>query len=124
MPNFQFWDIKYYYRVHCAKQRQRGNHPVSYPAFSARLKKMNLHDAIYTPRCEYNVRHRDLETPIQNEIRRRQINKEENIHILDLNQIDAVLTHGRQHKVYAQQFQPMIPKPKKSLWRKFISLFK
>lgn len=99
---------------------------------------MNLHDAIYTPRCEYNVRHRDQKTPIQNEIRRRQINKEENIHILDFNQIDAVLTHGRQHKIYAKMyphlpadnlptsrdFNPMIPKPKKSLWRKFISLFK
>lgn len=51
---------------------------------------MNLHDAIYTPRCEYNVRHRDLKTPIQNEIRRRQINKEENIQILELHELERI----------------------------------
>ena len=43
---------------------------------------MNLHDAIYTPRAEYQVRYTD-KTPIQDAVRRRQINKEENIQILD-----------------------------------------
>lgn len=51
---------------------------------------MNLHDAIYTPRCEYNVRHRDQKTPIQNAIRREQINREENIQILDMKELERI----------------------------------
>lgn len=119
MPNFQFWDIKYYYKVHCAKQRQRGRHPLSYPAFCVRLKKMTLHDAIYTPRCEYNVRHRDRKTPIQNAIRRDQINREENIQIPDLHELERITP-----QFYGWRNRIQMPKPKKSLWRRFISLFK
>jgi hypothetical protein len=47
---------------------------------------MNLHDAIYTPRVEHQVRD-TKRTPIQDAIRRRQINKEENIQILDLDHL-------------------------------------
>jgi hypothetical protein len=47
---------------------------------------MNLHDAIYTPRVESQVRYTD-KTPIQDAIRRKQINRSENIQILDLDNL-------------------------------------
>jgi len=140
MPNYstvlRYWDIKYYYRLHCIRQNVAGNIPVSYPAFCIRLKKMNLHDAIYSPRVEYNVRHRK-DTPIQDEVRRRQINKEQNIPVLDFQQI-KLLEHRYYHHMYPRSysgsfpsatadgtnFKPMIQPPKKSLWKRFISLFK
>lgn len=86
MPNFQRWDLKYYYQIHCNKQKAQGNTPVNYASFTRRLKKMNLHDAIYMPRVEYQVRDTN-KTPIQDAVRRRQINKEENIQILDLDNL-------------------------------------
>jgi hypothetical protein len=47
---------------------------------------MSLHDAIYQPRVERQVR--DInKTPIQDLIRRKQINKSENIQILDLDHL-------------------------------------
>ena len=73
---------------------------------------MNLHDAIYMPRVEHQVRCTD-KTPIQDAVRRRQINKEENIQILDLDNLK---------KVEKRTWIP--PKPKKNLWDRFISLFK
>ena len=49
---------------------------------------MNLHDAIYTPRVEYQVKHRFYDkNPIQDAIRRKQINQQENIQILDLDHL-------------------------------------
>ena len=49
---------------------------------------MNLHDAIYTPRVEYQVKHRFYDKNIiQDAIRRKQINKSENIQILDLDHL-------------------------------------
>ena len=49
---------------------------------------MNLHDAIYTPRVEYQVKHRFYDkNPIQDSIRRKQINQQENIQILDLDHL-------------------------------------
>ena len=112
MPNFKKWDIKYYHKIHCQKQKALGNTPLSYSAFVNRLKRMNLHDAIYTPRVEYQVRYTD-KTPIQDSIRRRQINNEENIQILDLDNL---------MKVEKRTCTPQ--KPKKTLWKRFISLFK
>lgn len=54
-----------------------------------RLKKLNLHDAIYKPRVEFNVR--DVNKyPIQDAVRRRQINKQENIQILDLDHLTTL----------------------------------
>lgn len=47
---------------------------------------MSLYDAIYMPRVEYQVRDTN-KTPIQDKIRRKQINKEENIQILDLDEL-------------------------------------
>ena len=112
MPNFKKWDIKYYHQIHCQKQKAQGNTPLSYSAFVNRLKKMNLHDAIYMPRVEYQVRYTD-KTPIQDAVRRRQINKEENIQILDLDNL---------MKVEKRTWTP--PKPKKTLIQKVISWIK
>lgn len=117
MPNFQRWDLKYYYQIHCQKQRRLGNTPLSYAAFVNRLKKMNLHDAIHTPRVEYQVRDTN-KTPIQDAIRRRQINKEENIQILDLRELERI------ENKYSKKNRIQIPKPKRTLWDRFISLFR
>ena len=92
--------------------------PVTYTAFSIRLKSMNLHDAIYSPRVEYNVRDmkRLKQKTIQDEIRRKQINKEENIPVLDFDQIDKVLFNKRDYKIMAHYNM----KPKKSLLQRII----
>jgi len=71
---------------------------------------MNLHDAIYTPRVEYQVRYAD-KTPIQDAVRRRQINNEENIQILDLD-----------HLVEMNQIK--MPKPRKTLFQRIIEWIK
>ena len=113
MPNFQRWDLKYYYQIHCQKQKAQGNTPLSYSAFVNRLKKMNLHDAIYMPRVEYQVRYTD-KTPIQDRIRRKQINKEENIQILDLD-------HLRELEMWNTI---RTPKPKKTLLQRIIGWIK
>ena len=65
---------------------------------------MNLHDAIYTPRVESQVRDTN-KTPIQDAVRRKQINKEENIQILDLD-----------HLVEMNQIK--MPKPRKTLFQR------
>lgn len=122
MPNLietQYWDLKYYYWVHCQRQKLQWLHPVTYQAFCRRLDKMTLHDAIYMPRVEYNVRYRK-KTPIQDEIRRKQINKYENIPVLDFEAIDKVLFTKREPMINTIQ----MPKPKKTLLQRFISLFK
>ena len=106
MPNFQRWDLKYYYQIHCNKQKAQGNTPISYSNFVNRLKKMNLHDAIYTPRVERQVRDTN-KTPIQDAVRRRQINKEENIQILDLDHLRKL-----------EMNQIKMPKPRKTLFQR------
>ena len=118
MPNFQRWDKKYYYQIHCSRQIAQGNTPLSYPAFVNRLKKMNLHDAIYTPRVESQVRDTN-KTPIQDAVRRKQINKEENIQILDLDhlvEMKELKTKWKNKVVFC--------KPKQTLRDRFLSLFK
>lgn len=67
---------------------------------------MNLHDAIYTPRVERQVRDTN-KTPIQDAIRRKQINKSENIQILDLD-------HLRKLEMNTIK----MPKPRKTLLQK------
>jgi len=75
---------------------------------------MNLHDAIYMPRVEHQVKHRfEDKNPIQDAIRRKQINKQENIQILDLDNL---------MKVEKRTWTP--PKPKKTLLQKIISWIK
>lgn len=121
MPTkFQRWDLKYYYWIHCNKQEWLWNHPLSYPAFVARLKRMNLHDAIYTPRVEHQVRD-TKRTPIQDAIRRRQINKEENIQILDLDHLRELEMKELKTK---WKNKVVFCKPKQTLRDRFLSLFK
>jgi len=108
----QRWDAKYYYKIHCSKQLAQGNTPVTYETFCRRLKKMNLHDAIYSPRVEYNVKHWMYDrNKIQNAARRRTINRLENIQILDLDNLMKV--------EMANTIK--IPKPRKTLFQKIIS---
>jgi len=74
---------------------------------------MSLHDAIYQPRVERQVR--DInKTPIQDLIRRKVINQQENIQILDLD-------HLRELEMWNTI---KMPKPKKSLRVRFLELFK
>ena len=80
---------------------------------------MTLHDAIYMPRVEYNVRCRKMYPTTEDNYRRRQMLNEENVQILDFEQIDKVLFKKRQYKMAKYNM-----KPKKSLWKRFISLFK
>ena len=69
---------------------------------------MNLHDAIYTPRVEYQVKHRfENRNPIQDAVRRKQINKSENIQILDLDNLRKL-----------EMNQIKMPKPRKTLFQR------
>lgn len=85
---------------------------------------MNLHDAIYTPRAK-QVKIWESKTPIEDNIRRTQRLKEQNIQILDLDELLKV------EQKYAEK-QPKQTKtekteeirPKQSLLDRFISLFK
>lgn len=102
--NFRRGDLKYYYWVHCDKQKALGNTPVSYSNFVNRLKKLNLHDAIYKPRVDFQVRDTD-KYPIQDAVRRKTINRLENIQILDLDDLIEMNTIK-------------MPKPRKTLLQK------
>ena len=117
--NFRRGDLKYYYWVHCDKQKALGNIPVSYSNFVNRLKKLNLHDAIYKPRVDFQVRDAN-KTPIQDAVRRRQINKEENIQILDFEAIEKVLFTKRTPMVNTIK----MPKPRKTLFQRIIEWIK
>lgn len=74
---------------------------------------MNLHDAIYTPRVEYRVRDAN-KTPIQDAVRRRVINQQENIQILNLD-------HLRELEM---KNTIKMPKPKKKWYIRLLELFK
>lgn len=80
---------------------------------------MNLHDAINYPRVDYQAKRDKSKTPIQDNIRRMQVCKENNIQILNFEQIDRVLFPN--YKPMARY--NMKPK-KKSIRARFISLFK
>ena len=91
--------------------------PTSYSAFTRRLKKMNLHDAIEKPRAESQVRVRKT-TPIQDNIRRTQTLRNERIAVLDFDQLAKL--EKREVRVYTKKVQP----PKQNLLTRFISFFK
>ena len=117
---FPYGDLKFYYGIHVNKQKALWLTPCSYSGFCYRLLHgMNLHDAIYTPRVEYQVRDKKLTPTIQDNIRRRQKLNEENIQILDFDEIDKVLFPNKEDMAKYN----MKPK-KKNLWKRFISLFK
>jgi hypothetical protein len=57
-------------------------------------------------------------TPIEDNIRRTQKLKDENVQILDFDEIDKI----EKRKKNKNRIQ--MPKPKQSLWSRFISLFR
>lgn len=109
----QHSDIKFYRQIHIQRMKSQGETPVGYTAFTKRLKKMSLYDAIYSPRVEYQVRDQSPKTPIQDSIRRTQTLKEANIKILDLYELEH-----KKNKVN------MKPKKRRTLLDRFISFFK
>lgn len=119
----QYWDIKYYYSVHCQKMRNQNLTPVSYCNFCKRIRKMTLHDAIYMPRVEYQVKSWMKVKHKDDFIRRNLILKDENVQILTFEEIEKRET---KHHLTPKQI-PMAKynmKPKKTLLQRFISLFK
>ena len=84
---------------------------------------MILHDAIYTPRVEYQVRKKKL-TPIQDSIRRIRTLRAENVIAHPEPEVNVITK-----KIYSKPNQPMPnynmkPQKKPSLRIRFISLFK
>lgn len=116
--NFQRWDIKFYYWIHCNKQKANGNNPTTYSAFSKRLKQMTLHDAIYSPRVESQVRRNLKHYPTsEDNYRRRMKLNEENIQILDLDEIPM-------KELKTKWKNRIVFKPKPTLRDRFLNLFK
>lgn len=93
MPNrLPYWDKKFYYNIHCNRQRADWNEPLSYDWFIWRLRKwMNVHDAIYTPAAKRRDRWEYKATPEDNARRRQKLN-EENVMILDFDEIEQLET--------------------------------
>ena len=89
---------------------------------------MNLHDAIEYPRVDNQVRHRMYNrTPIQDNIRRVQVLKDENIQILTFEEIEKAESFTKDLHLPPNTVITMAKynmKPKKSWWSRFISLFK
>jgi hypothetical protein len=73
---------------------------------------MNLHDAIYRPRVESQVRKKKTTTSVEANIRRREKLNDENVMILDFDEIEK-LENLNPPKI-------KIPKPKKNLLQRFI----
>lgn len=122
MTNYQRCDIKYYYQIHCARQKALGNTPVCYERFAKRLKKMNLHDAIYTPRAEGKARDMKakLEPTVADNYRRKQTLNDENVQYIDFHHKITVEESFKKKK----RNRIEIPKPKKKWYEKIIDLFK
>lgn len=94
--------------------------PVSYTAFVHRQQIMNLHDAIETPRVESQVRDLRSKTPIEDDIRRMQTLKENNVQILDLDELVKLETKAKPRKTNTIR----MPKPKQTLLHRFLKLFR
>ena len=122
--NYPKWDIKFYYFIHVNRQKSLWRNPVTYPQFYRRLRDgMTLHDAIYRPRVEYQVR-KMKQTPIQDSIRRIQTLRAENVISRPKPEVKVI-----EKRIYPKPNQPMPnynmkPKKKPSLRIRFISLFK
>lgn len=125
--NYPRNDIKFYYWIHVNRQVAMGKSFVSYPQFYRRLRDwMLLHDAIYTPRAESQVR-KKRQPKVEDNIRRSQTLKSENVQIIDLDTlreleckpIENVLQDNPTLMVNKYNF-----KPKPSLRIRFISFLK
>lgn len=121
-----YWDKKFYYQIHCNRQKADGNEPLSYYWFILRLRKwMNVHDAIYKPAAKRRERWEYKPTVEDNARRRHKLN-EENVMILDFDEIDELekKQNNLPSKPTKMPNKIKMPKPKKTLWNRFISLFK
>jgi hypothetical protein len=107
--------LKYYYQIHCDRQKAQGNKPISYPTFSKRLKTLNLHDAIYTP-SRREVRPRKSNTPIHDHIRRMENLKQNNVQVIDFSEMKKV-EKPVHHNHYISR------KKKQSFWNRFKDFF-
>lgn len=120
--DYEYWDLQFYYKIHVARQKAQWEIPLKYDQFIKRLKTMNLHDAIYTPRSK-EAKPRKSKTPIQDHQRRMAKLKENNVQILTFEEMEKV-----EKKVFNPKDKPMPKynmKPKKKTLRdRFISLFK
>jgi len=138
MPRLPYWDKKFYYNIHCNRQRADWNEPLSYYWFILRLRKwMNVHDAIYTPAVKRNRRWEYKWTPEDNTRRRQKLN-EENVMILDFDEIEELERKQNIEITVEQDIKPILspkpteempnkikmPKPKRTWWDRFISLFR
>lgn len=116
--DYEYWDLKFYYQIHCNRQKADGNIPLKYDQFIKRLKVMNLHDAIYRPRT-YAAYDKKPKTPIQDDLRRMKKLKDENVQILSLDELTQIETPNLRK---ANKIQ--MPKPKQTLRHRFTSLFR
>ena len=138
MPRLPYWDKKFYYQIHVNRQLAQWNQPVWYYWFITRLRRwMNLHDAIYTPKTTADYEKVIQETEEDIERRRRMLN-DENITVVDLEELVRLETELMEEDTLREleeiweikrpkprkPHKPMIPKPKPTLWNRFISLFK
>ena len=129
MPKLPYWDKKFYYQIHCNRQRAEWNEPLSYYGFILRLWKwMNVHDAIYMPPGKKTRRWEHKPTVEDNTRRRLKLN-EENVQILDFDEIDLVSEYlsfddierykkDLHHITPKKMNKIQMPKPKKSLLQK------
>jgi hypothetical protein len=123
MPRFPYWDLKYYYQVHCQKQKAQDKTPVSYAAFCNRLRHLNLHDAIHYPRVNGRARNTTVKATPDDFHRRLHTLNEENVQILDLDKLEEI--EQEKPVVYPRKVnRTQIPKPKQNLRNRFISFFK
>ena len=117
-----YGDLKFYYWIHVNRQRSLWNEPCAYETFVWRVRKgMNLHDAIYYPKANYKKR-RKYEPTSEDNYRRRQKLNEENVMILDFDEMEKLEILPPKPNPMAKNKYNM--KPKKSLWIRFLSLFK
>ena len=120
-----YWDKKFYYNIHCNRQRADWNEPLSYYWFILRLRKwMNVHDAIYTPAAKRRDRWEYKATPEDNTRRRQKLN-EENVMILDFDEIDELeQKYAKKQTKQTKTEKTEEVRPKQSLLDRFLSLFK
>lgn len=121
--DYEYWDLQFYYKIHVARQKEQWEIPLKYDQFIKRLKKMNLHDAIYTPRA-FEVKPRKSKTPIQDHQRRMIKLKENNVQILGFEEMKKVEQKYLPRKQKKMPRYNMKPNRLKNLRFRFISFFK
>ena len=120
--DYEYWDLQFYYKIHIARQKAQWEIPLKYDQFIKRLKTMNLHDAIYTPRSK-EVKPRKSKTPIQDHQRRMAKLKDENVPIVTFEEMEKVEKKHHRPKKKKPRYN-MKPNRIKNMRFRFISFFK